>query len=171
LTPAETLSAAVKLPRGRAAVPAAEVPGEEVLGRIVTVNAKRLDLYAYWRDFSNLPRFMHHVKSVATLDSITSHWVMLTPGGGILEWDAIVIDDVPGRAIAWTSVDNASVRNSGRVEFRDALIGRGTEVAATILYDAPARAARTQFAAQLQKALKAQVRRDLQCLKQIMEGP
>jgi uncharacterized membrane protein len=154
---------------GGGALGGTDLPGSELLGRIVTVNRNRFDLYDFWRNFGNLPRFMSIVRSVAPIDSINSHWVVVAGGGQTIEWDVMVVDDVPGKAIAWTSADNAILLHSGRVEFRDAPTGHGTEVAATILYEAPAAAAGAHFAAQFQKGLKTQVLRDLQRFKQIME--
>src|SRR5258706_11295930 len=33
------------------------------------------ELYHFWHNFENLPRFMKHLKSVKTLDGKRSHWV------------------------------------------------------------------------------------------------
>jgi uncharacterized membrane protein len=33
------------------------------------------DLYAFWRDFKNLPLFMKNLESVRVLDEVKSHWV------------------------------------------------------------------------------------------------
>jgi uncharacterized membrane protein len=109
-----------------------------VIGRTVYINRPREALYAVWRDFSNLQDFMENVISVKVLDATRSHWTIAAPGGRTLEWDSQVTEDVPGERIAWNSVEGASVRNSGMVEFRESPTGRGTFVTITLAYDSPA---------------------------------
>ena len=46
------------------------------------------ELYAYWRDFANLPTFMDNVVRIDVLDDTRSHWVVKAPGGKTVEWDA-----------------------------------------------------------------------------------
>lgn len=48
----------------------------------ITINKTPEELYAYWRDFDNLPRFMQHLKSVTVTGERASHWVAKAP------WDA-----------------------------------------------------------------------------------
>ena len=123
--------------RARASIPTAE-PGDELVARTVTIDRPRQELYAFWRDFRNLPLFMENIQSVTVIDELRSHWVVRAPADRTVEWDAVITEDEPGAAIAWASTDDASVRNSGRIEFRDSTNGRGTEVTATIVYDPPA---------------------------------
>ena len=111
----------------------------ELIGRTVTINRPRQELYDFWRDFRNLPLFMENIESVQILDAADSHWVVKAPAGTTVEWDSRITEDMPGELIAWTlRAEDASVDNSGRIEFRDASNGRGTEVTATIVYDPPA---------------------------------
>ena len=51
----------------------------------ITVARPRSEVYAFWRDFENLPRFMHHVESVQNLGGGRSHWVATAPriAGGL----------------------------------------------------------------------------------------
>src|SRR5205085_1872077 len=83
----------------------------------VTVNATPADLYRFWRNFENLPRFMSHLESVKVLDDKRSHWVAKGPAGTDAEWDAEIIDEIPNELIGWRSVDGATVRNAGSVHF------------------------------------------------------
>ena len=41
---------------------------DTIIGRSVTINRPRDKLYAFWRDFSNLPAFMDNVVQVELLD-------------------------------------------------------------------------------------------------------
>jgi uncharacterized membrane protein len=143
--------------------------GEEPVGRTVTINRPRTEVYQFWRDFRNLPRFMHNLRSISVMDSVSSHWVAAAPAGQTVEWDAIVTEDEPNRLIAWTSAKDASLPNSGRVEFRDAQAGRGTEVTATIFYDPPPGALGKLVANLFRRDPKVQTRWDLRRFKQLME--
>ena len=140
-----------------------------LVGRTVSINRSRQELYAFWRDFRNLPQFMDNIQSVTVLDESRSHWVVRAPAGRTVEWDARIVEDEPGEVIAWESVGDASVRNSGRIEFRDSANGRGTLVTATLVYDPPAGGVGELVAKLFQREPKVQARQDLRRFKQLME--
>jgi uncharacterized membrane protein len=159
-----------KNPDPRAATTETEARhGDVFVGRTVTIDKPRAELYAFWRDFQNLPSFMHNLKSVSCRDDKRSHWVVEAPAGQTVEWDAEVTRDEPGRAIAWRSVEGASVRNDGVVEFLDSPDGRGTVVRVTLTYDPPGGALGKVIAKLFQKEPKVQARQDLRRFKQLME--
>jgi uncharacterized membrane protein len=141
-----------------------------LVGRTVTINRPREELYAFWRDFRNLPLFLDNIQSVTVLDSRHSHWVVRAPAGRTVEWDARITEDEPGALIGWESIGDASVRNSGRIEFRDSSNGRGTLVTATLVYDPPAGGVGEAVAKLFQREPKIQARQDLRRFKQLMEA-
>jgi uncharacterized membrane protein len=143
--------------------------GDVLVGRTVTIDRPREELYAFWRDFANLPRFMRSIRSVTTQDGLRSHWVVEAPAGKTVEWDSAITQDEPGRVIRWESLDGASVRNSGRVDFQDSPDGRGTVVRVTLTYDPPAGAVGKLIAKLFQTEPKIQARQDLRRFKQLME--
>jgi uncharacterized membrane protein len=140
-----------------------------LVGRTITVNRPREELYAFWRDFRNLARFMENVESVRVDDDRRSHWVVKAPAGKTVEWDSVLTEDEEGRLLAWESVEGADIKNTGRIEFRDAPPGRGTEITATIVYDPPGGDLGKLIAKLFQKEPKIQARRDLRRFKQLME--
>ncbi len=144
-------------------------PDDEVVSRTVSINRPREELYRFWRDLTNLPRFMQNIARIEVRDGQRSHWVVLAPANQTVEWDAIITEDVPGQCIAWSSIGQASVRNSGRVEFRDSPVGRGTEVTATVVYDPPGGALGKLVAKVFWREPKIQTRQDLRRFKQLME--
>jgi len=144
-------------------------PGDSLVGRSVTIDRAREDLYAFWRDFTNLPRFMENVVSVTIHNAMHSHWVVEAPAGKTVEWDSEIIEDEPGQLISWRSLEGASVRNSGQVEFMDSPDNRGTVVRVTLVYDPPAGAVGKLIAKMFQKEPKVQARQDLRRFKQLME--
>jgi uncharacterized membrane protein len=144
-------------------------PGDVLVGRSVTINRPREDLYDFWRDFTNLPRFMENVHSVSIVDALLSRWVIEAPAGKTVQWDAKIVRDQPGYLIAWESLPGASVRNSGQVEFIDSPDDRGTVVRVTLAYDPPGGAVGKLIAKLFQKEPKIQARQDLRRFKQLME--
>jgi uncharacterized membrane protein len=151
-----------------AGLPAAEAD-DVLVARSVTINRPRHELYEFWRDFRNLPLFMENIESVTMIDPVRSHWRVKGPAESTVEWDSVITEDVPGELIAWTSVEGASVPNTGRIEFQDSGNGRGTVVTATIAYDPPATKLGTLIAKMLGREPRIQARRDLRRFKQLME--
>lgn len=140
-----------------------------LVGRTVTINRPREELYAFWRDFRNLALFMENVESVTPGDDGRSHWVVKAPGGKTVEWDSVLTEEVDNEVLAWESAEGADIRNAGRIEFRDAPPGRGTEVTATIVYEPPGGDIGKLIAKLFQKEPKIQARRELRRFKQLME--
>ena len=82
-----------------------EPRGDAPIGRAVTINRPRAELYAYWRDFTQLPTFMDNVTRVDMIDSKRSHWVVRAPAGRTVEWDAFNTEERAGETIARAWVD------------------------------------------------------------------
>ena len=134
----------------------------------VTIAKPSGELYAYFRDFSNLPGFMDNVARIDVLDDNRSHWVVKAPAGKTVEWDARVTHEIPGKELTWQSEDGAEISNAGRVTFADAG-ARGTVVTATIAYDPPGGTIGKLVAKLFQREPAIQARRDLRRFKQLME--
>ncbi|WP_312488569.1 SRPBCC family protein [Sphingomonas sp.] len=145
-----------------------EERGDNLAATATTIRRPAAELYAWWRDFSNLATIMDNVERIDVIEPTRSHWVVKAPGGTTVEWDAIVTEEQEGRLIAWASAEGADVANSGRVTFRDAG-ARGTVVTATILYDPPAGVIGKLVAKLFQREPAIQARRDLARFKQLME--
>ncbi len=135
---------------------------------VVTVNRTPADAYGFWRRLANLPRFMTHVASVEETGERTSHWVV-GAAGTKMEWDAEIVDDVPGERIAWRALPGASVPNEGQVAFTSAPGGRGTEVRVTMTYEPPAGRIGSAFAKLLGSDPGGRLRADLRRFKQLLE--
>ncbi len=134
-----------------------------------TIQKSPEELYAYWRNFENLPTFMKHVKEVRKLDDKRSHWVVTGPGNIDVEWDAEIINDVPNELIAWRSTEGAQVDNSGSVRFLKAPGDRGTEVRVVIDYIPPGGVFGKWFASLFGEAPEQTIREDLRRFKRMME--
>jgi uncharacterized membrane protein len=137
--------------------------------RAVTINRPVEELYRYWRDFRNLPRVMRHLEAVEVLDERRSRWVAKAPLGGRVSWEAEVVDDRPNERIAWRSLPDAEIPNSGEVTFREGPVGRGTEVVVRLRYEPPAGALGKTVAKIAFEEPDQQVREDLRRFKAVME--
>ncbi len=138
--------------------------------RAYTIMRPRDELYAFWRDFENLPRFMEHLESVTVMDDGRSHWVTRAPVGTPVSWDAELTEDVEDRIIGWRSLPGSVVENTGQVHFSDAPNGRGTLVRARILYEAPGGKTAQEIARFFGESTSQQLRDDLRRFKQVMEA-
>jgi uncharacterized membrane protein len=138
--------------------------------RAVTVHGKSpAELFAFWRDFENLPRITEHLESVEVLDDVRSRWTAKAPAGRTVEWDAEVYNEVPDQLIAWRSLHDADVPNAGSVHFTSVAGGRGTEVRVLLEYAPPAGRLGTAVARLFGEEPDQQVREDLRRFKQLME--
>jgi len=138
--------------------------------KTVTINRPVEELYAFWRDFENFPRFMKHVKSVTVTDEHRSHWVASAPLGAEVEWDAEIITDEPNRLIAWTSLPDADIENSGFVRFQPATGNRGTEVKVVMEYNPPGGSVTAAIARLFGEEPEQQIGDELNRFKQLMEA-
>ena len=136
----------------------------------ITIDHPRGELYRYWRNFENLPRFMNHLESVRTLDDRRSHWVVKAPAGKTVEWDAEVYNEKQDELIAWRSLENADINHAGSVRFQEAPNGRGTEVTVEINYEPPAGKLGASLAKLFGEEPDTQLEDDLPRFKQIMEA-
>jgi uncharacterized membrane protein len=135
-----------------------------------TIEKPREELYEFWRNFENLPRFMKHVESVRSEDGQVSHWTVTAPAGRTVEWDARIVNEIPGELIAWKSLDGADVDNAGSVRFIDALGDRGTEVRVVIDYIPPGGKLGKWVAMLFGEAPELTINSDLRRFKQLMEA-
>ncbi|MEJ6482287.1 SRPBCC family protein [Nostoc punctiforme UO1] len=96
--------------------------------KTLTINKPVEELYRFWRNFGNLPRFIKHLKEVRVYDEKRSHWISKGFLNESVEWDVVITEDRENELIAWTSVEGAAIETSGRVHFKPAPGNRGTEV-------------------------------------------
>jgi len=155
----------------RSEVAAGERPrerGKRVV-KSITVGRPPDEVYRFWHDFENLPRFMRHLESVQVMGDRRSHWKAKAPTGKSVEWDAEVTEDRPNELIAWRSVGNADVTHEGSVRFDPAPGGRGTQVTVDIRYNPPGGKAGAMVAKLFREEPEEQIADDLRAFKQVME--
>ena len=161
------------LSRGKAIVsPVASVGrGQGVkVERSVTINRPVVEVYRFWRNFENLPRFMDHLESVAIIDESRSHWVAKGPAGTRVEWDAVIHNEVDDELIAWRSLPGSEVNHAGSVHFTPTVNGTCTDVRVVLSYEPPAGRVGAAVAKLLGEEPSKQVDEDLRRFKQVMDS-
>lgn len=128
------------------------------------------EVYRFWRQLSNLPRFMSHLQGVTETGDRTSHWVAAGPAGMSIEWDAEIINDMENDVVAWRSLPGSEVASAGSVSFKEVRGGRSTEVAVHLQYAPPAGKAGVALAALFGREPSQTIREDLRHLKQWLEA-
>lgn len=135
----------------------------------IIFNRPAEEVYAFWRDFQNLPRFMNHLKSVEVFGDGRSHWVAKGPAGTEASWDAEIIEDRPNELISWRSLPGSKVDVAGSVRFQPATGGRGTVVRVNLRYRPPAGAVGVTIAKLFGEAPEKQIWVDVLRAKQLLE--
>jgi uncharacterized membrane protein len=135
----------------------------------IVINSTAEELYQYWRELENLPRFMRHLESVKVTGEGRSHWVAKGPAGSSVEWDAEVTEDRPNELIAWRSLEGSQVYNAGSVRFEEATGKRGAIVTVEFDYDPPGGLLGVVAAKLSGEEPYGQLQDDLRRFKQIIE--
>ena len=139
------------------------------VSKAITIYRPVEEVFAFWRDLTNLPRFMAHLEEVRVLDGGRSYWRAKAPAGMHVEWEAEMVEDRPGTSIGWCTLPGADVDHCGRVTFREAPRKRGTEVHVELYYEPPAGSPGYLLAKLFGEDPAQQVGDDLHRLKQVLE--
>lgn len=132
----------------------------------VTINKSPDRVYEFYRNLAQLPRFMDHLQSVHETSRTRSHWIANLPIGGTIAWDAEIVEDTPGRAITWRTVEGSPLHLAGRVTFARAPGRDATEVRVEMKLGFTGKRPSNLLA---KLFTKPQIKGDLHRLKQVME--
>jgi len=141
-----------------------------LVGRSVLINRPRQELFAFWRDFQNLPRFMVNIEGIQPTGSNRNVWTIKAPVGQTVQLETETVDVVEGESIGWRSVEGSDIKTEGRVTFADAPGGRGTVVTANIAYTPPAGDVGRLIAKLFAAEPNIQARHELKRFKMLMEA-
>jgi len=136
---------------------------------VITIGRPPEEIYNFWRNFENLPRFMYHLESVTINENGTSHWVAKAPLGRTVSWDAEITEEEASTHISWRSLPGSTIMNDGIVYFKLAPGGRGTEVHVSLTYQPPAGELGRAIALMTGEEPKNQIKNDLMRLKRLLE--
>lgn len=133
----------------------------------VEVQAPVQDVFAYWSNFENFPKFMTNIEDVRMTGQDSSHWRVKGPLGKSVEFDAKTTEMDPPRGIGWNTIDG-EVMTSGEVRFEEVLPDR-TRVEVTMNYADPPGGKVGEVVANLLSDPEKSMKEDLQNFANIVE--
>jgi uncharacterized membrane protein len=104
--------------------------------KAININAPIDEVYQFWRNFENFKLFMDHVKEISVQDDVSS-WKVAGPAGSTVEFQSHITRDIPNESIAWETLPDSQVQNTGFVRFDENREG-GTRVSVQMDYLPPA---------------------------------
>lgn len=137
-----------------------------VVQKTLQVGAPVEQVFAFWTDYKNFPRFMHHVREVHLHDEV-SHWVVAGPAGVPVQWNARLVQIEPNLLLRWRSTDDSAVKHEGSVHF--APNGAGTRLTVHLRYVPPGGAFGHAIAALFGADPKSEMDADLLRMKSMIE--
>lgn len=144
--------------------------GEPIHETVINIMRPALEIYSFWRDLNNLPKFMKHLKNIEVRTPTLSHWRWKALKDQVeVSWDSEITQDVPGSMIAWRTVGDSQVTHEGLVTFEGQAFSRGTFVRIRLAYDPPGRALTHFVEKLLGESPEATLRDDLRRLRQLLE--
>lgn len=133
----------------------------------VTINLPIGEVFRFWRNFENLPKFMAHLSSVSVREQGISHWVATAPAGTKVSWDARIINEIDNKLIAWQSLRGSTISTAGSVNFDET--EHGTRVSVHLQYNPPGGKVGAAIARLFGEEPNQTIREDLRRLRQILE--
>lgn len=134
------------------------------------INKPISEVYNFWRNIENLPKFMDHLKSVKEITNSKSEWAATGPAGiGNITWTAEISKEITNSIIVWESLSDASISNTGQVKF----ISKGnnsTEVEIIITYKAPLGTAGEHAVQFINPYFRSLVKKDVEGFKNFIES-
>src|SRR5688500_10569110 len=143
-------------------------PAGVIVEETVTINRPISELYRFWRNLENLPRFMTHLESVERITDTLSRWQAKGPAGSHVEWNAEIINEVPDQVIGWRSIEGSDVVSAGSVNFDEAGPG-ATRVRVRLQYSPPLGKVGEAVARLTGTDAATQIREDLRRFKTLVE--
>ncbi len=93
------------------------------------------EVYRFWRNFENFPRFMDHVKEI-TVQGDMSVWKVAGPADSTYQFQSHITQDIPNELIAWETLPDSDVHSAGFVHFDENRDG-STRVSVQMSYVPP----------------------------------
>lgn len=81
------------------------------------------EVFDFYRDFTNLPRFLGDVMSIEATGEKTSRWTIQGPAGLRFQWDTEVIEEEPNKLIRYRTTSFHAFSTTWNVYF--SAVGHG----------------------------------------------
>jgi uncharacterized membrane protein len=88
-----------------------------IVHKIINITAPVEEVFAFWSNYENFPRFMSNVRDVKEIGEKQSHWTVAGPAGTSVEWNATVTNYVPNELLGWKTMPESAVQHAGIVRF------------------------------------------------------
>jgi uncharacterized membrane protein len=140
--------------------------------KVIKVSAPVDEVFSFWTDYQNFPRFMANVREVQPVSDGRSRWVVAGPAGVPVHWTAQVTRIVPRELIEWRATGDSEIRHEGSVRFERVANGNGhgaTRVTVRLSYLPPAGAFGHAVAALFGADPKSEMDADLLRMKTMIE--
>jgi uncharacterized membrane protein len=85
--------------------------------KTINIQAPVEEVYNFWTNYENFPRFLSHITEVRNLGDGRSHWRAQGPTGTEVSWDAEITICEPNRILGWRSTPGSRIGNAGIVHF------------------------------------------------------
>ncbi|HVK61287.1 MAG TPA: SRPBCC family protein [Bdellovibrionales bacterium] len=136
----------------------------------ITILRPVSEVFAFWNDFSNLPKFMKNLDSVEKISAIESKWRWNTVADRFIEWHSHTIAVLENKMISWQSVGASDIDHAGSIWFRPAPQDDATEVHIQVMLKTPGGKLVETVARTLGEYPKTILMADLHRLKALLEA-
>jgi uncharacterized membrane protein len=136
----------------------------------VTVNRPVGEIYAFWRDATNLPRFVSRLRGAPELGPGRFHWSVRGRAARTVGQEVELVEDLPDEQITWqvTRITGTGP-HVARVRFRPAPGARGTEVHVQLVHLRTSGWIGSSTAALRRATATEELRDDLRRFRQVLE--
>lgn len=125
-------------------------------------------VFEFWNDYRNFPRFLSNVREVTPLDGHgRSHWTVAGPAGVPIEWTAEVTRFVRNEVLAWRTAPDSTLHNEGEIHFEPT--NGGTRIHIRLRYHPPGGALGHALARLFGADPKSEMDADLVRMKTLLE--
>ena len=136
----------------------------------IAINRPREEVYGYWRNLDNMPKFMVDVERVEQIDATHSRWHATGPMDKPFHWEAEIVEDRPNELIRWRTIDSESnLEHHGMVRFDPAPGNRGTIVRVDFRWAPPGGVVGAAAAKLLPHDPARRIHEDLRRFRQLVE--
>ena len=106
------------------------------INKAINIDVPIDEVYRFWHNFENFPRFMNHVQEISTAGDVST-WKVAGPAGSSVEFQSHITQDIPNQLISWETLSDSQVQHSGFVRFDENWDG-STRVSVQMNYMPPA---------------------------------
>lgn len=105
------------------------------VNKTINIFAPVDEVYRFWRNFENFPKFMDHVEEITVQDDVST-WKVAGPAGSSYQFQSRITQDIPNDLIAWETLPDSEVHSAGWVRFDENRDG-STRVSVQMSYVPP----------------------------------